>query len=134
MADRPMQYGGSFAPPLPAEKLVAYKALAETADPQTKEAMSVLAKMLEEFRKTPESKAKGTPHPSGLGQIVLLEGEEIKRMWEHVPWQEELDMYAALFDKIDPVGQKELRDAAHHLLWFGRELCLDREPITNDKL
>jgi hypothetical protein len=27
-----------------------------------------------------------------------------------------------------------LRDAAHHLLWHVRELNLDREPVTNDKL
>lgn len=228
---------GSFAPPLSAEKLTAYKTLAETADPQIKEMMRTLVKMLEEFRKTPESKAKGTPHQSGLGTVVLLEGEEIKRMWEHVPWMEELKMWEQLAEKIDPdkatrnadkvdawkeavavllfqdefpgensedvfgrldairvlTSQAEklgeigktvieqatktlfptrtvdetneklnkwqkawresikpgaehplpfptdlepvpLRDAAKHLIWYGIELCSDREPITTDKL
>lgn len=39
-----------------------------------------------------------------------------------------------LFDSIDPVAQKDLRNAAFHCLWVARELDLGREPITTDKL
>lgn len=35
------------------------------------------------------------------------------------------------YPKLEPTP---LRDAAHHLLWFARELTRDREPLTNDKL
>jgi len=126
--------GGSFAPPLSNERLEAYKSLANSATPQVKDYMLQLAKMLEVFRETPDSTNPGAPHPSGRVVIVPLEDAEIKRIWDFVPWSQELDVMGAVFDKINATIQKELRNAAFHLLWFGRELCADREPITNDKL
>lgn len=123
--------GGSFAPPLDITKLEEYKVLADTADPQIKEAMTTLIVMLEKFWETPESVEPGVPHPSGRGTIIPLEKAEVERMWDYVPWKEELDMMGGIFDKIDT---GTLRNAAFHLLWYGRELCLDREPITNDRL
>jgi hypothetical protein len=50
-----------------------------------------------------------------------------------VPWRYEIEAMQRLFDGIDP-AEKELRDAAFHLLWFVTELERDREPVTNDKL
>jgi hypothetical protein len=128
------RYGGSFAPPLPDDKLSAYETLAVTADEQTREAMLKLATMVRKFRETPDSVQPGTPHPSGRGVIVPLEDAEIQRIWDVVPWMEELKMYGQLFEKISATEQRDLRNAAFHLLWFGKELCSDREPITNDKL
>jgi hypothetical protein len=128
------QLGGSFAPPLDAEKLATYRALAAAADPQTREALESLAKMVETFHETPRSQERGTAHPSGRGVVVPLEEAEVKRIWDVVPWKEELDMYGQLFDRLDPAGQKALRDAAFHLLWFGYELTMDREPLTADQL
>ncbi len=90
--------------------------------------------MLEVFWQTPESKQPGDPHPCGRGTIIPLEDAEIQRIWDVVPWAEELDLYGRLFDRIDPVATRDLRKAAFHLLWYGRELCADREPITSDKL
>lgn len=126
--------GGTFAPALPAEKLATYKSLADGSGPKVREAMRKLISMIEEFRKTPDSANPGMPHPSGLGIVVPLEDAEIARMDEHVPWQEELNLWGAWFDAISPTDAKELRDAAFHLLWFGRELFLDREPMTSDKI
>lgn len=71
---------------------------------------------------------------NGVGVVVPLEEEEIKRIWDHVPWKEELDMYSAVFEEIPPGTNRDLRNAAFHLLWYGRELELDREPMTTDKL
>lgn len=123
--------GGSFAPPLATEQLEQYKSLATTADAQTAEYMGVLVRMLEKFRETPDSQLSGTPHPAGRGVIVPLEDAEIQRIWDYVPWESELELYSQCFDKLPP---GDLRNAAFHLLWFGRELCQDREPITNDKI
>lgn len=126
--------GGSFAPPLDAAKLAEYKALAAAAEEKVREGMTALIKMVETFRETPASTQTGKPHPSGRGLVVPLDEAEVKRIWDVVPWQEELDLYAGWFDKIDPVKLKPLRDAAFHLLWYGRELFLDREPMTADRL
>jgi hypothetical protein len=35
---------------------------------------------------------------------------------------------------FDGLRAGELRNAAFHLLWFCKELTLDREPLTVDKL
>jgi len=128
----PRQVGGSFAPPLDKKRLDECKKLIDgCADRQVKDAMGALYAMAVEFAKTPRSKLPGAQHPSGVGAVVPLEPAEIERMDLHVPWREELDMYAALFGKIT---DKPLRDAAYHLLWYGYELYLDREPITTDTL
>jgi len=126
--------GGTFAPSLDADKLVVYKTLAAAASPKIAEAMGKLISMIEEFRKTPDSANPGKPHPSGRGVIVPLENAEIVRMDAHVPWDDELNLWATWFEGISPTDAKPLRDAAFHLLWFGRELFLDREPMTTDKL
>jgi hypothetical protein len=126
--------GGSFAPPLDAEKLATYNALAHDASEQIGEAMHKLIDMVTLFQQTPASSAEAKPHPVGVGVIQKLEEAEIKRIWDVVPWREECDMYAKLFDGIDATTNKPLRDAAFHLLWFAYELTSDREPCTCDKL
>lgn len=123
--------GGSFAPPLPPEKLQGYVTLAESCpDRQCKEKMLELIKMKEEFDKTPSSVLPGTPHPVGVGVIVPLETEEVERIWDVVPYANECDGIGQLFDQL----KGDVRNAAYHLLWFARELAADREPLTNDKL
>ncbi len=155
--------GGTFAPPLDDAKLDEYEQLASAAPVQISEIMLLLIKMLREFFKTPASKENGRPHPSGRrgAFIVPLEEDEKARMFDLIPWTQELDMYGQLFESlptgakegatiqaIDPAGfeykkpelvienesAKALRDACFHLLWFARELDLDREPITSDQL
>lgn len=126
--------GGSFAPPLDAAKIASYRALAATAEPEVSEIMLNLCDMVETFQRTPRSKQNGSPHASGVGTIIPLEQAEIKRIDSVVPWMRECDMYGEVFDGIDNETQKPLRDAAFHLLWFAKELTLDREPITADQL
>lgn len=127
--------GGAFAPPLTEEKLAAYRALAKAAPPEVADAMTQLLACASAWWEQPESSGHVTrPHPAGVGVIVALDAPVAKALWDHIPWTRELDSMAALFDTIDPVKDKPLRDAAHHLLWLARELDLDREPLTADKL
>jgi hypothetical protein len=129
------QFGGSFAPPLTDKQLDNYEDLAnECDDPQVQDYMLNLVKMVRKFRETEPSKKKGTKHPSGVGTITQLEDAEIERIWDVVPWMEETKVMSEVFDRISPDDDKELRNAAHHLLWFAVELSQDREPLTNDKL
>jgi hypothetical protein len=128
------RFGGVFAPPLTADKLATYRELAATAHYQVRDAMLALCDMVAKFQETPESTAPGTKHPSGRGVMVPLSDAEVLRIWDVVPDEDELKLYGDRFEKIDAVTEKPLRDAAFHLLWYGRELFLDREPMTKDKL
>jgi hypothetical protein len=126
------QIGGSFAPPVDDQKLSHYEALmAAVEDRQVREYGESLVKMLRTFQAAPSSKAKSKPHPSGRGTITPLEQAEIERIWDCVPWPEECDAIDVVFDRL-PSG--DVRNAAYHLLWFARELSIDREPCTTDKL
>lgn len=126
--------GGSFAPPLPPEKLNSYTELANTATPEVKEIMLKLIAMIKHFNLTPSSLLVGTEHATKLALIIPLEDKEIERIWDVVPWEYEIDAYSKVCDAISNETHKQLRDAAFHLIWFARELYADREPITNDKL
>ena len=124
--------GGSFAPPIDDAKLSAYKQLIDALDPKTPAGgyARELVTMFETFQQTPPSTLPGKKHPSGTGEIVPLEESEVARMWELVPWKEECDTMGKAFDALTG----DVRNACFHLLWYARELTLDREPITTDKL
>lgn len=125
------QIGGSFAPPLSDEQITSYEQLAKACDDRKCSGFMLdLVKMVRAFRETGDSKQPGKPHPAGRGVIVPLEDAEIERMWDLVPWPEECDLMGQAFDTLTG----ETRNAAYHLLWFARELTLDREPITSDKI
>jgi hypothetical protein len=127
--------GGSFAPPLDADKLAAYRELAEGAGGAVGYTMLQLCAMAEAFLEHPPAKGAGTPHPSGAPiAMVPLSKETVEALDPHVPWPHECDAMAQLFEGIDPAGQRDLRNAAHHLLWYARELTLDRRPLTADLL
>lgn len=142
------QAGGSFAPPIDDAKLGKYRALAAQAGGPVKDAMQTLLKCVGKWWDLPESRSgNDTPHPSGRGLIRKLDKEFADQLDELIPWEHELKAMAALFGEL-PDGQEErggevvivnqtaadLRNAAHHLLWYVKELNLDREPITRDKL
>jgi hypothetical protein len=132
---KPRHFGGSFAPPLDDAKLTAYESLAAGAAPEVRDAMQTLLHCTKQWWELPESGSDGShPHPSGKGTIVPLDEPIAKALWDAIPWTRDLKSMGELFDGIDPVSQKPLRDAAFHLLWVTNELNLDREPITNDKI
>ena len=125
-----------MAPDITPKHLVAYRNLAATADRKIRDVMLQLCSMVEHFRKTPESQLKGRPvqfmNASGkIAVAVPLEQDEITRIFDFVPDEDEIKMYGQRFDTL-PAG--DLRDAAFHLLWFANELVKDREPIIREKV
>lgn len=127
-----IKVGGSFAPPITAAQLAQYKEIASLATEQVREVMLNLIKMVEVFQQTPRSSLASDVGPVGIGMLTPLENEEIQRIWDLVPWDYECDAYQGLFERIPPDSQ--VRTPAFHLLWYARELTMDREPMTNDML
>lgn len=129
------RFGGSLAPPLSVEDCEKYMGVAKEAHPQVAEAMATLAALVIAHKEQcSPSTAKGTPHKSGTGLMVPLYPDTVKTLDPHMPWPEELKMMGEIFDKIDPVEEEDLRNAAHHLLWYANELNIGREPMTCDLL
>lgn len=122
--------GGSFAPKIDEAKLEQYRQLAGSVEDQRcSDYMFQLVEMLEVFFETPDSILPGTKHPI-LGTVIPLEDAEVKRIWDKVPWSDECDLIGKVFDNLPPGEQ---RNAAYHLLWYARELTLDREPMTQER-
>lgn len=130
-----------FAPALTDENLVNYRIAVDLMElSPIKDACNECLVAVEAWHKLPESTRddvdKFRIRHGGVDKtfsVVPLEKEHVEQLWELVPWGYELDAMQSLFDGI-PVEQKELRDMAFHLLWHARELCEDREPLTQDKL
>lgn len=128
------QIGGSFAPPLSDELLTTYQAVSASADGPVKDALATLLACCRKWWELPESVGGGNAHPSGRGFIIELDHTIKDELWDFIPWPHEIKAMESLFESIDSVSQKDLRNAAFHLLWHVKELNLDREPITTDKL
>lgn len=129
--------GGCFAPPLTDEILTKYRQLinAVPAKTQLREALEDCFSCCGKWWELPEStNGKGSPHLSGKGVMLDLDDNIKADLWDHIPWDEEIATFDKLFDGISPTSQRDLRNAAYHLLWHVRELNLDREPITTDKI
>ena len=128
--------GGSFAPPLTDAKINQYRGIINSHEPgPLKDAMQTLLACCEKWWDLPE--AAGTAawaHPSGKGQVVTLQDDHAAELFGLIPWEHELNAMQSLFDSIDPVAKRDLRNCAFHLLWYVKELEMDREPLTNDKL
>lgn len=130
-----------FAPALTDEKLVNYRIAADLLGlSPIKDALNECLKAIEAWWKLPDSTREDVDRfrikhqgADKTFSVVPLEEKHIKELWELVPWDYELNAMQSLFDGI-PSEQKELRDMAFHILWHARELCLDREPLTQDKL
>lgn len=153
---------GCFAPPITDEDLERYEQLAEAAPAAMAHEMRELIQMVRVFRETPATKERGMPAQVELAggrtarvDVAPLEKAEVERIWDLVPWDHECTAIAALFETLPyPLPEKDgrsreeriaslpeakqtqvrVKDAAVHLLWFARELCADREPLTSDKL
>lgn len=134
-----------FAPPLTDETLARYRGLVgQYAGPaEVKDALASLLACVAAWWELPESKPTDAPKLAIKHRgkditvpVVPLEPEYVKALDPVTPWMREIDTLSnggdtGLFDTL-PAG--ELRDAAFHLLWHAKELTLDREPLTMDKL
>ena len=118
-----------LAPQLTDETLDKYKAMIETAPLPIKESMTTLMKCVENWWNLPES--KDTPRNlvfDGKAASQALDNDIKEKLWDDIPWEDELKMIQQRFDNIS-VENKALRDAAFHLLWYVLELNNDREPM-----
>lgn len=130
-----------FAPALTDEQLRQYRSQVNTLSlSAVKDALDECLIACEAWWKLPDStrqdvdrfriKHKGK---ETTFSVTPLEEAHVESLCSVIPWGYELNSMQQLFDDI-PVEQKETRDMAFHLLWHARELCLDREPLTQDKL
>lgn len=123
-------YGGSFAPELTEEKLQRYADLVRSTEPSEVigDYLRQLLKVVTAWWALPESTGPvGEKHASGRGVLQPLDEPIKNELWELIPWAGEINAIQTELDKL-PSG--ELRDAAFHLLWYVKELDLDREPLT----
>ncbi|HVE25811.1 MAG TPA: hypothetical protein VNC22_10415 [Sporichthya sp.] len=148
-----------FAPPLDDGSLARYRSLAEgVGDPEARDWMLRLLECVERWWELPEStrppkrvwehlvartpREGEAPRPRGeqpdrvTFDEVPLEEEHIKELFDLVPWMRELNALSTPQGDgpFDALPNGPARDAAFHLLWHAKELTLDREPLTLDKL
>lgn len=132
-----------FAPPIDSAKLDEYEKLASQATGPVADSIGQLIAMVRLFLETPKStRPAETVHLRAVrdgktitsASCIPLEDAEVERIWDAVPWEHELDAMGQLFESISNETHKPLRDAAYHLLWYGRELTRDREPMTVEML
>lgn len=124
--------------------LAVYGAEVDDLEPgELKDTLLKLYRCIENWFRLPESKrtdikqwefTNGTTGEKMTCKDQPLEEEHVKALWDTTPWMRELVAIEPLLDSIDSITQKPLRDMAFHLLWFAKELTLDREPMTTDKL
>jgi hypothetical protein len=68
-------------------------------------------------------------------QETPLTPELVDQLWDTTPYMDELDLLSTPRDDgiLDGL-EGDLRNAAFHLLWFAKEITLDREPVCADQL
>jgi hypothetical protein len=134
-----------FAPPLTDETLERYAELAEAEGGETGAIMAELLACVRAWWELPESTRtdgdrwtfqQGTGGPAVTVAEVPLEEGQVKELWDVTPWMRELNTLSTEkgAGPLDSLPLGELRDAAFHLLWHCKEITLDREPLTQDKL
>lgn len=133
-----------FAPPLTDELIARYEAVAAALPDARGEVRDALRECLKAVRlwwELPES--AGDRDDAHLAirhrgrdvrvRLTSLTPDLREKLYDAIPWPYEIAAMQRLFDAIDP-AERELRDAAFHLLWVVKELNADREPLTQDKL
>lgn len=135
-----------MAPALTDETLDRYRQLAAAAAGPVRDSMLACLVAIGHWWELPDSSrtdgdrlkllrraAAGEPRSETVYELVPLEETHKDQLDDLIPWPHEIAAMQGLFDTI-PVEQKELRDAAFHLLWHLKELDLGREPATLDRL
>ena len=132
-----------YAPPITAQKLSDYEALiAAMPVSPVKESLQKLLACVNAWFVLPDSPRTDGELVNHIhnGQLVTVKEvpftqELIEQLWDVTPWMHELAGLSTtnddgLFDSLSG----PIRDAAFHLLWHVKEITLDREPMTLDKL
>lgn len=129
-----------IAPALTDETLAKYRETINGVEERTelRDILETLYKCVTEWWNVPVSSAKEVEAVTGtdltVGPKVKLQKLDvgtIMHLWEHVPWMHELLAYEKILEEIT---DKTLRDTTFHLLWHAKEITLDREPVTMDRI
>ena len=133
-----------FAPELTADKIAEYTTLIGATDPTSEvgDALRCCLTCVQAWHDLPVSTRQDSDRYTiqHLGETVSysvtpLEESHIAALWNVTPWMNELNMLSnsqgtGVFDQLTG----ELRNCAFHLLWYCKEITLDREPLSQDKL
>jgi len=135
-----------MAPPLTDETLDRYRRLAAAAPGPVRDSMLACLVAVAHWWELPDSSRtdgerlkilhrpqSDKPRSESVYELVPLEDSHREQLDDMIPWAHEIEAMQRLFDTI-PGEQKELRDAAFHLLWYLKELDLGREPATLDRI
>lgn len=135
---------GCFAPPLSDKTLAEYKELIKEADGEIKDELEKLLTCVSAWWHLPEPKKTGREPRLALlhrGEemevpIIPMDPAHVEKLDPVTPYMRELNTLSneagtGLFDRL---RAGPLRECAFHLLWFAKEITLDREPLTQDKL
>ena len=132
-----------LAPSLTDEKLAEWveKINAVENGTELRDALDTLLKCVLEWWNIRESTEKTIVASTGVANVsgpdVRLQhfDDELKDLlFETTPWMKELNVLGELFESLDPITQTDLRNMAFHMLWFAKEICNDREPLTLDRI
>lgn len=133
-----------IAPEFTDELLAKYKDMIDLLDPrsQVRDILEKLFRCAMEWWNYRESTEKSVVRATGTDitrgpnvRLQMLDEEAKNQFFDFVPWMDELNAYGEVLDREFPHPARETeRNAAFHLLWLAKELCLDREPITKDRI
>lgn len=136
-----------FAPPLTDALLQKYEKMISDLPREMGEVKDIMKECLAPVKmwwELPESKRRdGVDFVFNIGgkgdktiACTPLELKHQEDLFDLIPWPRELKTMGEVLDQLpsNTSEQKELRDAAYHLLWYANELCRDREPLTKDVL
>ena len=133
-----------FAPDITDSLLSKYQSLISASmDATLKDKLNGLLACVKAWWDLPESKrADGDEYTTLLKgeevtyKIVPLEKEAVEKLDSVTPYMDDLNSLsnAAGTGRFDTIPNGDLRNAAFHLLWYCKEITLDREPLTLSKL
>src|SRR5262245_43177145 len=110
-------YRRPFAPPPTRAPLAPYPTAANRPPPSpVKDGMLALLPAVDKWFALPEPTGPPTGAHPVVGAIQNLSADAVAALDDLIPWEHELVGIGDVFETIDPASQKELRDAAHHLL------------------
>lgn len=127
-----------FGPPLTDTLLSTYTSLINSQPAgELRDALLSCYNCVMAWWNAPESTEKPThwAFRDKLVPEIPLSKELLKQLDSTTPWLRELDTLSnsagtGLFDNLEG----DLRNCAFHLLWYAKEISLDREPMSMDKL
>lgn len=129
-----------LAPALSDELLSRFKSLIQSQEERSKlrDYLDTLLKCVEAWWNIRESTletvtavAQTGPTTGHKVQLQELDNGVIQSLWNTTPWMEEILLMEEEFSSLT---DGDVRNMAFHLSWFAKEITLDREPLTVERI